>query len=149
MYPFNALIIDGKRYKLSFLPAPPPIESRKRVLIVDDDPKVTKTFRLALEDSGLYEVDTFTDPLIALMNFKPNYYDLLLIAVRMPQMSGLKLYNQIRKMDDKAKVCYMCAYSPEDRAVMEQFPLLEIECFIPKPIQISALLKILETQLLK
>lgn len=129
--------------------SPLPTESRKRVLIVDDDPKTVKTFRLALEDSGLYEVDTFIDPLMALLNFKPSYYNILLIGVKMSQMHSFELYNQIKKMDDKAKVCFMCTYSLEDKAMMEQFPSLETECFIPKPIEIGTLLKILETQLLK
>ena len=35
---------------------------KKRILIVDDDPDITKTFGLVLEDSGLYEVDTYNDP---------------------------------------------------------------------------------------
>jgi hypothetical protein len=30
---------------------------KRRILIVDDDPDVTKTFGLVLEDNGLYEVD--------------------------------------------------------------------------------------------
>jgi DNA-binding NtrC family response regulator len=128
---------------------PPPTESRKRVLIVDDDPKTVKTFRLALEDSGLYEVDTFVDPLVALMNFKPSYYNVLLIGVKMSQMDSVELYNQIKKVDDKAKVCFMCTYTLEEKAMMERFPSLETECFIPKPIEIGTLLKILETQLLK
>lgn len=117
-------------------------------MIVDDDPYITKTFRLALEDSGLFEVDTFNDPLIALLNFKPGFYNIVLIDVRMPQMNGFELYNKIRKMDGKEKVCFISAYSLEDRAAIEQFPSLDIECFIPKPIEIGTLLKTLEAQLL-
>jgi CheY-like chemotaxis protein len=68
----------------------------KKVLLVDDDPDITLTYSLALEDSG-YVVDTYNDPLVALTRFKPNFYDLLLLDVKMPQMNGLELYEQIKK----------------------------------------------------
>jgi CheY-like chemotaxis protein len=44
---------------------------KRRILIVDDDLDITRTFGLVLEDSGLYEVDTYNEPLIALQNFRP------------------------------------------------------------------------------
>ena len=51
---------------------------KKRILIVDDEADITLSFSLALEDSGLFEVETDNDPLVALSNFRPNTYDLLL-----------------------------------------------------------------------
>ena len=45
---------------------------KKRILIVDDEADITLSFSLALEDSGLFEVDTYNDPLVALSNFRPN-----------------------------------------------------------------------------
>jgi DNA-binding response OmpR family regulator len=49
---------------------------KKRILIVDVEADITLSFSLALEDSGLFEVDTYNDPLVALSNFRPNTYDL-------------------------------------------------------------------------
>ena len=69
---------------------------KKRVLIVDDEMDITLSFSLAIEDSGLYEVDTYNDPLVALSNFRPNSYDLLLLDVRMPGMNGFELYDEIK-----------------------------------------------------
>ena len=54
-------------------------EKKARVLIVDDDPEITESFGLALEDSGLFQVEKYTDPLIALSNLKPNQYDVVLL----------------------------------------------------------------------
>jgi two-component system, OmpR family, response regulator ChvI len=126
-------------------------EARKkeRILIVDDDPEIIKTLSLVLEDSGLYEVYSHNDPLIALKSFKPNFYDLLLLDFRMPQMNGLELYDKIEKIDNKVKVCFISAYDIEDKALKKQFPSLQVKCFLPKPIVINVLLKKLETELLR
>jgi two-component system, OmpR family, response regulator ChvI len=120
----------------------------KKVLLVDDDPDITLTYTLALEDSG-YVVDTYNDPLVALTRFKPNFYDLLLLDVRMPQMNGLELYEQIKKMDGNARVCFISAFNLEGKAEREQFPAMQIDCFIPKPVEVGELLKTLEILLLK
>ena len=116
--------------------------------MVDDDPDITLTYSLALEDSG-YIVDTYNDPLVALTPFKPNFYDLLLLDVRMPQMNGLELYEQIKKMDANARVCFISAFNLEDKAEREQLPSMQIDCFIPKPVEVGELLKTLEILLLK
>jgi DNA-binding response OmpR family regulator len=60
----------------------------KRILIVDDEPDATFTLKKGLENNGMFEVDTFNDPLEALSNFQRNYYDFLLIDVKVPHMSG-------------------------------------------------------------
>jgi CheY-like chemotaxis protein len=120
-----------------------------RILIVDDDPDITKTFGLVLEDSGLYEVDTYNKPLIALQNFRPNFYDLALLDVRMPDMNGFELSDKIEKIDNKVKVCFISAYDVEDKALREKHPSLQIKCFLPKPILVSDLIKTLEIELLR
>jgi CheY-like chemotaxis protein len=128
------------------------VEGRKKknkILIVDDDPEITKTFSLVLEDSGLYEVDSYNDPLIALQNFEPNFYDLLLLDIRMPNMNGFELYDKIEKIDNKVKACFVSAYDIEDKVLRKQFPSLEVKCFLPKPVSIKVLMRKLETELLR
>jgi CheY-like chemotaxis protein len=122
---------------------------KRRILIVDDDPVITKTFGLVLEDSGLYEVDTYNEPLTALRDFRPNFYDLALLAIRMPNMNGFELSDKIEKIDNKVKVCFISAYDVEDKSLREHFPSLKIKCFLPKPIAVSDLIKTLETELLR
>ena len=122
---------------------------KRRILIVDDDPDITKTFGLVLEDSGLYEVDTYNEPLIALENFRPNFYDLALLDIKMPQMNGFELSIKIEKIDNKIRVCFISAYNVEDKALKEKYPSLQIKCFLPKPIAVSDLIKRLEIELLR
>jgi two-component SAPR family response regulator len=66
----------------------------------------------------------------------------------MPDMNGLELSNNIEKIDNKIKVCFISAYDGEDKALREQFPSLKIKCFLPKPIAVSDLLRKVETELL-
>jgi two-component system response regulator ResD len=63
---------------------------------VDDEKDITFMFRSGLERNG-FTVEVFNDPLEALSHFKPEYYDLLLLEVRMPGMSGFELCREIRK----------------------------------------------------
>jgi DNA-binding response OmpR family regulator len=53
----------------------------------------------------------------------------------MPKMNGFELYHEIRKLDDKVKVCFLTAGEMYDEEVRkESFPELDINCFIRKPI---------------
>ena len=77
--------------------------NKKRLLIVDDEADIILSFSLALEDSGLFVVDTYNDSLLALSNYRPNSYDLLLLDINMPEMNGFELYDQIKKLDNKVR----------------------------------------------
>jgi CheY-like chemotaxis protein len=85
-------------------------EKKRKVLVVDDEPDNTSIFSMSLEDGG-YEVDAFTDPLLALSKFKSvKKYDLLILDIKMPDMNGFELYEEIRKIDNKVKTCFLTAF---------------------------------------
>ena len=63
---------------------------------------------MILENRGYY-LDTYSDPAAALLNFKPNYYNLLLLDYRMAKLNGLELYAQMRKIDPTAKALLLTA----------------------------------------
>ena len=79
-----------------------------RILIVDDDPDVTLTFKVALQEE--FVVDVFNDPLQSLSHFKAGFYDLLLLDIRMPEMNGFELHREIEMIDDRVKVCFMTSF---------------------------------------
>jgi DNA-binding response OmpR family regulator len=88
-----------------------------RILLVDDDHDNNLIFTIGLQDAG-FEVDAYNDPKLALSAFKPNYYDLLILDIRMPKMNGYELYDKIRNIDNKVKVCFLTAserYKEEHR----------------------------------
>ena len=115
----------------------------KRILVVDDEPDVIFTLKIVLEENG-FKVDSFTDPLSALENYKEEagMYDLLILDMKMPQMNGFELYRQIRKIDDKVKVCFLTAGEMDyEQFGKELFPALENNCYIQKPIENETLIK--------
>jgi len=80
---------------------------RRRILIVDDELDIAFTFKMVLEENGFNkQVDTYNEPLLALQNFKPGVYALLIFDVAMPVMDGFRLYQLIKQIDNKAKVLF-------------------------------------------
>ena len=122
---------------------------KKRILIIDDEPDVALTLKVVLEDNG-FEVDSFTDSLLALKHFKEAgyIYDLLILDIKMPQMNGFELYKEIRKLDDKVKVCFLSALTElKDYEAFrkEVFPKWGERYFIQKPIENDDMLKRINT----
>ena len=115
----------------------------KTVLVVDDESDVNLTLKMVLEENG-FKVDSFTDPLLALENIKreSEIYDLIILDVRMPDMNGFELYKEIKKIDDKVKICFLTAGEMDyEQFGKELFPALDENCFIQKPIQNETLIK--------
>ena len=114
----------------------------KRILIVDDEPDLNLTVKMVLEENG-FKADSFTDPLLALKNFKEaGIYDMIILDIKMPNMNGFELYRQIKKIDDKVKVCFLTAGEMDyGQFRKELFPALENNCYIQKPIENETLIK--------
>lgn len=106
---------------------------KPKIFIVDDDLDTIYFFRAVLEEDG-FSVNTYSDPMIALQNFKPYYYDLLLIDIRMPKISGFQLIEEIRKMDNLTKVCFMSSFIAYYNAIHEQYPEIDIDSILKKPV---------------
>ena len=112
---------------------------------MDDEPDITSSFKEALRDNGIEQVDIANDPLLALKNFKAGSYDLLIIDIVMPQMDGFSLYEEIRKIENKVKVCFITAFEINYQALRAVFPAAtttdDIGCFIRKPVDMDDLVK--------
>ena len=119
----------------------------KRILVVDDDPDITLTFKTGLEDDKSFEVYTYTDPLEALLNFKPHFYDLLLVDINMPKMNGFELSRRILELDVNVRICFITAGDTNIEALREVYPTLSIGCFIKKPVSINELVRRLKMEL--
>ncbi len=108
----------------------------QRILVVDDEYDTNLTLKVVLEESD-FKVDSFTDPLSALQNFKTGLYDLALIDVRMPVMNGFGLYNEIRKLDIKVKICFLTAADDTyyETFRRQAYPNYDENCILRKPIE--------------
>ena len=122
---------------------------KKRILVVDDEKDNAAIFRIALEDTELFAVDSFTDPVSALSNFKSDTYDLAILDIRMPKMNGYELYEKLKNIDDKIKVCFLTAlgegyYEELKRRFFQGWQADSLAAnvhFLRKPITIKQLVK--------
>ena len=117
-----------------------------KILVVDDEPDITTSLKNGLQRKG-FEVDAYNDPTDALSNFKPDFYDLLLIDIRMPKMSGFELYREVKKKSNNVKICFFTAFEVYYDEFRKMFPNLEVKCFIRKPITINDLVTHINTEL--
>ncbi len=118
----------------------------KVVLIVDDDPDMTSIFSLGLQDEG-FEVYTYNDPLEVLSQFRPNFYDLLLVDISMPKMNGIDLSRQLLELDPNVKICFITAGEANIEVLRELYPTRDIGCFIRKPVTIDQLVRRVKAEL--
>jgi DNA-binding response OmpR family regulator len=127
---------------------------RKRLLIIDDDPDVTVTFKVGIEDTNNVDndkkkiaVDTSNDPLAVLSDFKPFSYDLILIDICLPHMNGFQLCEKILAIDINVKICFMSSGEINHEALMEIYTSISLGCFIRKPVTIDYLVNKIRSEL--
>ena len=117
-----------------------------RILIVDDEPDITLSFKMILESNG-FKVDTYNDPVIATGNFKPDAYDLVILDIRMPKMDGFQLYEELKKIDDKVKVVFITAFDINYEGLRKMYPELRIDSFVRKPVDSEYLINVVKDEL--
>jgi CheY-like chemotaxis protein len=110
-------------------------EVRKRIMAVDDEQDLTMTLKVGLDVYGPFDLDMFNNPKSALRSFKPNFYTLVLIDIRMPCMDGFELYEELKKIDPDVKVCFLTASEMCHEEIREKdYSNLSNDVFIQKPI---------------
>jgi CheY-like chemotaxis protein len=124
-----------------------PVTLAKNILLVDDELDVIYTIKNILEDNG-FQIDSFNDPITALNSYRSNFYDLVILDIKMPKMDGFELYIKMREKDPKVKICFLTAsemYYEKFRKTRSEFGrIIEEECFIQKPIKSEDLIRKLE-----
>ena len=115
-------------------------ESKKRILFVDDEPDMTRMLKMAPEGVGL-AIDTYYDPMLALKNFKPNLYDLVILDIIMPKLDGFGLYEQLKKMDPGIKICFLTSSeSYREELRKRKYRGLNSELFLEMPLPIKEII---------
>jgi DNA-binding response OmpR family regulator len=116
---------------------------KKRILIVDDERDVGRTLKMILENYG-FDIDSFTDPAVALEQFKPSLYDLTILDIRMPEINGFELYDQLKSRDPNIKTLFLTALNSVVSYNTENSTVYSIEgkrLFVKKPVGNKELLE--------
>jgi DNA-binding response OmpR family regulator len=106
-------------------------------MVVDDEADINLALKVFLEQND-FKVNTFTDPFVALENFRKGLYDLLILDIKMPEMHGFELYRELKKIDNKVKACFLTAGEMYYGAYTDIFNESQ---FIRKPIENGELIK--------
>ncbi len=118
----------------------------KKILLVDDEPDITFTIKRMLNGNG-FQIYTFNDPITFLKLYRSNFYDLVILDIKMPNMDGFELYIKIKEKDPKAKICFLTAIAIATvneefrKARSEVGRIIAEECFIQKPITTEDLIR--------
>ncbi len=110
---------------------------------MDDEKDVARTLKMILENYG-FDIDSFTDPAVALEQFKPSLYDLTILDIRMPNPNGFKLYDQLKSRDPNIKTLFLTALSSVESYNTENSEVYPIEGkrhFVKKPVSSEKLLE--------
>jgi DNA-binding NtrC family response regulator len=108
---------------------------KNKILTIDDDKDTALSLKVALERSGLFEVDAFDDPIQALASFKPSQYSVVILDVRMPVIDG------------KIKICFLTSVYDLDYYYRTLYPNVEDtikenrDCIMDKPVGTEQLIK--------
>ena len=120
-----------------------------RILLVDDEPDITFSFNMILEDNG-FAVDSYNDPIHALSSFKSGIYAIAILDIRMPGMNGFELSLELRKVDNKIKILFMTAYDIHDEDINQSKlkVLQEKPIILKKPISLNDLVSKIKKEMI-
>ena len=120
-------------------------DNNKSVLVVDDEPDLVNLIKQSLRINGL-KVSPFTDPVVALEDFKVNCKtcSLILSDIRMPGVNGYELVKKAKEIDKRVKVVLMSAFEINDEEFHNLLPDIKVDAFLQKPFSIQQLNDIVE-----
>lgn len=119
--------------------------SDKKIMAIDDELDVLRLIQLALQRYG-HTVDTFSEPLSALCHFQKNHqdYNLLLVDVRMPGMSGIEFAKHAKSAYPEVKVLLMTAFEINRHDLEKNLPFVKIDDLLKKPFMLSKICEIID-----
>ena len=115
-----------------------------KILIVDDEKNIVSSFKKILEDEG-HDAFVASSAEEALKTAKSNIMDLVVMDIRMPEMSGLEAFSKFKEIDSKLPIIIMTAFGTTDTAI-EAMRLGAYE-YIIKPFDIPQMKKLIEKAL--
>ncbi|MBV9666551.1 MAG: response regulator [Nitrososphaeraceae archaeon] len=119
--------------------------TRSSILVVDDEPDIARLIVQWLDRDG-FKVSAFTDPAMALEDFKLNCNtcSLILSDIRMPGMNGYEFIKKTKEIDKQAKVILMSSFEIEDKEFHNVLSDIKVDAFIQKPFTLRELRDIVQ-----
>ncbi|MGD0750263.1 MAG: response regulator [Anaerolineales bacterium] len=108
-----------------------------RILVVDDNPAMADTLADILEVKG-FSVHAAASGAEALKILREQPVDILLTDVKMPEMNGLELYRETRKLYPRLITIFMTAYAADE--LIQQGMAEGVKTVLTKPVDINFLL---------
>lgn len=116
-------------------------QQQYRILLVDDEVDILHVLKRGLEING-FQVEGYSSPQEVLVSFKPSKYDLAILDIRMPGLSGFQLYREMRKIDPTITACFLSAFEVHPNEFKIVFPsMMEVKAIIKKPVSINHMLR--------
>lgn len=111
--------------------------SDKKIIIVDDDESIRKTFFLILQKD--YRVYLAKDSKEALQRFKRAKIDLIIADLKLPYLNGVEMIAKFRELGYRGNVILISAYP--DLVDIDELSRLSISHFFVKPLDLDSINK--------
>lgn len=106
------------------------------LVIVDDEPGIVEEMKAFFQEEGhrVYTADSGEDGIELIRKIKPH---LLLVDVKLPDISGLRVLEETKKMFPKTKTLVITGYV--DQALIDEAEKLGRDAFLQKPFDLETL----------
>ena len=117
------------------------------ILLLDDELDITVILKKGLEAQAPFNVYTYNDPEDALGSLSEIHYDIMIIDIILPKMSGFEFYRRAQQLDGNSKVFFMTASQNYYEEYKKKYPMWNGNCFILKPVSLSSLVTLLMSEI--
>jgi DNA-binding NtrC family response regulator len=117
------------------------MKNRGSILIVDDENIVRESLTHWFQEDN-YQVESAADAELALHNFHKGKYDVLLVDMKMPGMSGIELLEKLKQIDEDVVIIIITAFASVPSAI--QALKLGAFDYITKPVDPDELTHLVE-----
>lgn len=111
----------------------------KKVLVIDDDERVSKTVACFLDVCGGYRVSTAANGVQGIVAAGKGQPDMILLDINMPDMSGLEVLKRLKEAPDTGHIPVIMLTGVDSKDAIEKAMYDYAEHYIVKPFELPAL----------
>lgn len=114
---------------------------RTSILILDDEPIVSKRLKPSLERKG-YDVETYTESPAALQRIRERDFDIVITDLKMEGLSGMEILSEVKKRSPETEVIVITGFATMETA-KESFQKGVMD-FLAKPFKLGEILEVIQ-----